>query len=145
MKKRVLAILMAAAAKDIAGKCLACFFAIFSFVVSGFEHCVANMYYISAGILAQTNPNYVSVAMNTYGITQAQLEQLDVSRMLLHNLLPVTIGNIIGGSFVIGLPMYYASKSDEKQKNNQIKRNMNGKEMKKDGKLYHDILTGIAQ
>ena len=46
-----LAIFMAATAKDVAGKCIAIFFPIFVFVISGFEHCVANMYYIPAGIL----------------------------------------------------------------------------------------------
>ena len=46
------AVLMAAAAKDVAGKVWAIFFPILAFVVSGYEHCVANMYYIPAGILA---------------------------------------------------------------------------------------------
>ena len=50
------AVLMAAAAKDIGGKVLAIFFPILAFVVSGFEHCVANMYYIPAGIFAAGNP-----------------------------------------------------------------------------------------
>ncbi len=54
-----LAIFMAATAKDVAGKCIAIFFPIFVFVISGFEHCVANMYYIPAGIFAAHNPLYV--------------------------------------------------------------------------------------
>ena len=53
------AVLMASTAKDIAGKSLAIFFPIMAFVVSGFEHCVANMYYIPAGIFASMNPDYV--------------------------------------------------------------------------------------
>lgn len=40
------AVLMAGAAKDVAGKVWAIFFPIFAFVVSGYEHCIANMYYI---------------------------------------------------------------------------------------------------
>ena len=54
------AVLMAIAAKDIAGKILAIFFPIWAFVISGFEHCVANMFYIPAGILAASNESYVS-------------------------------------------------------------------------------------
>ena len=44
-----------AAAKDIGGKVLAIFFPILAFVVSGFEHCVANMYYIPAGFFIMVN------------------------------------------------------------------------------------------
>ena len=57
-----MAVLMAAAAKDIAGKIWAIFFPILAFIVSGYEHCVANMYYIPAGIFAKANPAYASVA-----------------------------------------------------------------------------------
>ena len=60
---------MASTAKDIAGKSLAIFFPIMAFVVSGFEHCVANMYYIPAGIFASMNPDYVAKAKELYGIT----------------------------------------------------------------------------
>ena len=44
-----------AAVKDIGGKVLAIFFPILAFVVSGFEHCVANMYYIPAGFFTMIN------------------------------------------------------------------------------------------
>ena len=54
------AVLMASTAKDIAGKSLAIFFPIMAFVISGFEHCVANMYYIPAGIFASMNADYVA-------------------------------------------------------------------------------------
>lgn len=100
------AVLMAICAKDVAGKLLVCFFVIMLFVTSGFEHCVANMYYITAGLLAKTNPNYVAVAMSQYGIDQAKLDSLNVVNFLVKNLVPVTIGNIIGGSFIVGLPLY---------------------------------------
>ena len=53
-----IAVLMAAAAKDISGKVWAIFFPIMAFVVSGYEHCVANMYYIPAGIFAAANEAY---------------------------------------------------------------------------------------
>lgn len=63
------AVLMAMCAKDIAGKLIAVFFTIMLFVVAGFEHCVANMYYIAAGMIAALNPNYAEVAMQEYGYT----------------------------------------------------------------------------
>jgi len=96
------AILVATAAKDIAGKCIGVFFAIFVFVVSGFEHCVANMYYLTAGLMASKNDSFVSKAMEVYHLTDAQIQNINMKNILIHNLLPVTIGNIIGGAFVIG-------------------------------------------
>lgn len=97
-----LAILMAGAAKDITGKIWAIFFPILTFVVSGYEHCVANMYYMISGILASTNPSYVAKAEEIYGITQDQIASLNVIGSL-RNLIPVTIGNIIGGAIFVGL------------------------------------------
>lgn len=99
-------VLMASAAKDVIGKIFGAFFPIFAFVISGFEHCVANMYYIPAGIFAAKNQKYVEKAGELYGITKEQLSNLDIMHFLYNNLLFVTIGNIIGGGVVIGL-MYY--------------------------------------
>ena len=101
-----MAVLMAMAAKDIAGKVWAIFFPILAFIVSGYEHCVANMYYIPAGIFAKANAAYAAIAMESYGYTAAQLEGLNWANMLVANLLPVTLGNIVGGA---GLgAMYWA-------------------------------------
>ena len=96
------AVLMAISAKDVAGKILAIFFPIFAFALSGFEHCVANMYYIPAGLLAKLNPAYVQKAEELYGITADQLQSLSLSGVV-HNLIPVTLGNILGGSIFIGV------------------------------------------
>ncbi len=109
-----IAVLMAAAASDIAGKVWAIFFPILAFVVGGFEHCVANMYYIPAGILAATNPDYVAKAQEAYGITAEQLSNLTVLGSL-HNFIPVTIGNIIGGMVFVGLPCYFIQKAKTKK------------------------------
>lgn len=103
-----LAIFMAATAKDVAGKCIAIFFPIFVFVISGFEHCVANMYYIPAGIFAAHNPLYAAKATELYGITAEQLSGLNFGTMF-SNLVPVTIGNIIGGMVFVGLLYWYLS------------------------------------
>lgn len=101
------AVLMAMCAKDITGKLLASFFVIMLFVTGGFEHCVANMYYITAGLLALQNPEYAELAANTYGYSQAYQESLNVVNFLVKNLVPVTIGNILGGVFFVGAPVYY--------------------------------------
>ena len=96
------AVWIAAAAKDITGKILAILFPIWLFVASGFEHSIANMYYIPAGILAKSNEKWVSQALLS-GVTQEQLASLNIESFLLNNLLPVTLGNMIGGIVVIGL------------------------------------------
>lgn len=95
------AILAAVAAKDVIGKLFACFFPILAFVTAGYEHCVANMYYIPAGMLAATNPQYMEKANELYGITAEACEKLSVGGMI-NNLIPVTLGNIVGGSIVLG-------------------------------------------
>lgn len=100
------AVLMAAAAKDIGGKVWAIFFPIMAFVVSGYEHCVANMYYIPAGIFAASNETYRQAAETAYGYTTAQLEALNWTNFLIRNLLPVTLGNIVGGMVFVGIPLY---------------------------------------
>ena len=102
-----MAVLMAMAAKDIAGKVWAIFFPILAFVVSGYEHCVANMYYIPAGIFAKANDAYAAVAMESYGYTAAQLEKLNWGNFVVKNLIPVTLGNIVGGMLFVGLPLYF--------------------------------------
>lgn len=102
-----LAILMATAANDIAGKVWAIFFPILAFVVGGFEHCVANMFYIPMGMMAATNPDYVAKAQEAYGITADQLANLSLAGFF-HNQIPVTIGNILGGMVFVGLPCYLA-------------------------------------
>ena len=107
-----LAIFMAATAKDVAGKCIAIFFPIFVFVISGFEHCVANMYYIPAGIFAAQNPLYAAKATELYGITAEQLSGLNFGTMF-SNLVPVTIGNIIGGMVFVGLLYWYLYRKKE--------------------------------
>ena len=102
-----MAVLMAMAAKDISGKVWAIFFPILAFVVSGYEHCVANMYYIPAGIFAKATPAYAAVAMESYGYTAAQLAELNWVNFAVKNLVPVTLGNIVGGMVFVGLPLYF--------------------------------------
>lgn len=104
------AVVMALCAKDVTGKLLVSFFVIMLFVTAGFEHCVANMYYITAGLMAKYNPVYVAAAMEQYGLHSDQIELLNVANMIVKNLIPVTIGNIIGGSCFVGLSFYYMNR-----------------------------------
>lgn len=90
-----LAVWMATASRELAGKMLAIWFCIGLFIVSGFEHSVANMYFIPAGIVAAGNPDYV-------GLLGIDTSSLSVYSFLIKNLLPVTIGNILGGSLFVG-------------------------------------------
>ena len=106
-----LAVLMAATAKDIIGKLFAIFFPIFLFIISGFEHSVANMYYIPAGIMAAANPTYVQKAIEIYHVSPQQIEQFSYQNMLINNLLPVTIGNFIGGAVIISGFVYLINKT----------------------------------
>lgn len=99
------AVLMAMCAKDITGKLIAIFFSIMLFVTAGFEHCVANMYYITAGLLAKNIPEYTNLAMQEYGYTLEQINNLNYISYVFSNLLPVTIGNILGGIVFVGVPM----------------------------------------
>lgn len=86
---------------------LGVFFPICAFVVCGFEHCVANMFYIPTGVMAAMNPEYVAKAQELYGITAQQCQNL-ANLSGCESLLFVTIGNIIGGMIFVGLPLYFA-------------------------------------
>ena len=109
-----MAILMATSAKDVIGKIFATWFPIFAFVIGGFEHIVANMFYIPTGIFAASNPDYIAKAQELYGITSEQLSALDLSG-LIHNFIPVTIGNVLGGMVFIGCTLYFIHYGSEKK------------------------------
>lgn len=89
-----LAVFMAVAARDITGKLLACFVPIMAFVASGFEHSVANMYFIPTGLLIA-------------GELQLADPGLTWSGFLLANLLPVTLGNILGGVIFVAFAYWF--------------------------------------
>ncbi len=102
-----MAVLKGAAAKEVAGKIQATWFPIFAFVICGFEHIVANMYFIPIGLLAKGNPHYVEQAQAVYGVTAEKLATLTVDNIL-NNFIPVTIGNLLGGIF-IGMMLYFVN------------------------------------
>ncbi|MCI6653125.1 MAG: formate/nitrite transporter family protein [Ruminococcus sp.] len=102
-----MAILMSSISKEIAGKIFAIFFPIFAFVVCGFEHSIANMFYIPTGILSATNPQYAQMANDLYGITLHQSNNL-LSLNGIDSIIYVTLGNIVGGMLFVGIPFYLA-------------------------------------
>jgi len=99
-----LAVMMAIAAKDIAGKVLGIFFPIMAFVASGFEHSIANMYFIPAGIFAKNFP----AAVEASGKTAEQLSGINWVSMWTNNLIAVTAGNIVGGAIFVGVVYFFA-------------------------------------
>ena len=98
-------------AKDITGKLLACFFPIWLFITSGFEHSVANMYYIPAGIWAKADPVFAAAS----GVAAEALAGLNCGIFLVKNLLPVTLGNIVGGGLIFGGAYWLAYLREEKR------------------------------
>ena len=99
-------VVMAGLSKDISGKVLASFLPIMTFVTGGFEHCVANMFYIPAGIFASSNSKFAESAMTKYGISAEKLATLNWQNFFLKNELPVTLGNIVGGMLFIGVALF---------------------------------------
>jgi len=91
-----LALWIAVSARAVVGKVFAILFPIMAFVASGFEHSVANMFFIPMGLVLKGQATVVSTA----GLTGA-LSNLTIGKMIVRNLVPVTIGNIIGGAFFV--------------------------------------------
>jgi formate/nitrite transporter len=96
-----LAVWMALAARQIIGKIFAIFFPIMAFVAIGFEHSVANMYFIPTGIMLMNGAGFTNVP----GVDPNILGWIN---FLWRNLLPVTIGNIIGGAVFVGMSYWGA-------------------------------------
>jgi formate transporter len=80
---------------------MAILFPIAGFVAAGFEHCVANMYFIPYSILVKAGAP--DAFWQGIGTTAATYDHLTWARFFVHNLIPVTIGNIIGGVFFVAL------------------------------------------
>lgn len=84
----VLAVWIVTGAQDVVSKIFACWFPVMLFVLSGFEHSIANMYYLTLGYLL--NP------------------LMDLTRAVFSNLIPATLGNIVGGALIVPFVYYFA-------------------------------------
>ncbi len=91
-----LAVWLCFSARSTTDKVLSIIFPITAFVAAGFEHSIANMYFIPLGLFVKTS--FADAAVTYSNLTW--------SNFFVANLLPVTIGNIIGGSVMVGL-MYW--------------------------------------
>jgi len=82
-----IAIFVVLVGDDITHKAIGLFYPICAFATSGFEHCVANMFYVPLGLM--------------YGA------DVTIGKFLYANLIPATLGNIFGGAFFVGALLYY--------------------------------------
>ena len=91
-----LAIWLCYSARSVADKIMAIIFPITAFVAMGFEHSIANMYFIPAGLLLKTN------AAITGQLADMDFSNLNLYGFVVRNLVPVVAGNMIGGAIFVG-------------------------------------------
>lgn len=91
-----LAVWLAMSGKRLAEKMIACWVPVMAFVALGYEHCIANMFFIPLGMMEGAD--------------------VSVSAFIIDNLLPATIGNILGGALFVGLPHAMLYIKDRSQK-----------------------------
>ncbi|MEI7375522.1 formate transporter FocA [Dickeya chrysanthemi] len=96
-----LAVWMSYSGRTLTDKMLAMILPVAMFVASGFEHSIANMFMIPMGIVVK---NFAPEAFwHAISMTPSQFEHLTISNFIVDNLIPVTLGNIIGGGLLVGL------------------------------------------
>lgn len=98
-----LAVWMSTGARESVSKIFAIWFCIGLFVISGFEHSIANMYFIPAGIAAAADSGLAQLA-------GCDVSVLTVGNFLIKNLLPVTLGNILGGGLFVGMVYWFTGR-----------------------------------
>ncbi|MBI1802502.1 MAG: formate/nitrite transporter family protein [Chloroflexi bacterium] len=98
-----LAVWLCFSARSTTDKILAIIPPISAFVAAGFEHSIANMYFIPLGIFLRAEPLVVAAS----GKTAEQLAGLTWEGFLLNNLLPVTLGNIVGGAIMVAAVYWF--------------------------------------
>ena len=109
-----LAVWLASGGRSLVDKIFAIIFPIAAFVAAGFEHSIANMYFIPLGLLLSNNAE----ALQTAGLASEQLNRLTIP-WFLHNLTAATLGNILGGGLLVGLVYWFIYLRDRKE--NKIK------------------------
>jgi formate transporter len=98
-----LAVWLCFSARTTADKILAIVPPITAFVAAGFEHSIANMYFIPMGLLLRGHPQVLEVA----GRSVEQLANLTWSGFVVSNLLPVTLGNLFGGTIMVAAVYWF--------------------------------------
>jgi len=126
-----MAVWLALASKDVVGKVFGIFFPIMAFVASGFEHSVANMFFIPMGLVTANIPAILDVAAKSVltpdqtallaaggtlppdAVAAVAAFKASVAKVftwktfLVNNLVPVTLGNIVGGAVFVGSFYWY--------------------------------------
>lgn len=95
-----LAVWISFGASEMAGKIMAAYLPIFLFVLCGFEHCVANMYFIPVGLFSSFVYPDIASSVGISGLSWLSF--------IVRNLIPVTVGNIVGGAVCVGC-VYWAA------------------------------------
>ena len=103
-----LAVWLATGGRTVTDKVIAIVFPISAFVAAGFEHSVANMYFIPIGLLLKREPGLIPAA----GVTREQLQSLDLAGFGA-NLAAATIGNVIGGAVLVGAVYWFVYLRDQ--------------------------------
>ena len=103
-----LAVWMTYAGKTLTDKAFIQILPIGLFVASGFEHSVANMFMIPMGMLTAhcSSPEF----WQAIGLNPEQYADLDVYHFIVKNLIPVTLGNLVGGGVCVALMQWYTNK-----------------------------------
>jgi formate transporter FocA len=119
-----LAVWLTYSARTTTDKILAILFPISAFVAAGFEHSVANMYFIPVGLFVKGGAT--AEFWTQIGKTAADYGGLTWQAFLLNNLIPVTIGNIIGGTVLVGVIYWriYSRRSQDASKNPQTQASL---------------------
>jgi len=100
-----LAVWLCYSARTTTDKILAIIPPISAFVAAGFEHSIANMYFIPIGLFVKYSGD--TKFFEAIGKTAEAFKNLTWSNFFVKNLLPVTIGNIIGGAIMVGLVYWF--------------------------------------
>lgn len=103
-----LAVWLTLSGRSVTDRILAVLFPITAFVASGFEHSIANMYFIPMGLLLKGEPLVVEAA----GRVAADLTQLNMQGFM-NNLVAVTTGNIFGGGFLVAVVYWFIYRRPE--------------------------------
>jgi formate/nitrite transporter len=103
-----LAILLGICSDDMVGKFFGIWFPIMAFVSSGFEHSIANMYFIAAGIFTKGMAS--TAQLDT--VNQAWLANVNWIGFWTNNMIIVTLGNIVGGLFFVGVIYWVAFRKE---------------------------------
>ena len=96
---------MTLASRDATGKMLACVLPVAAFLAAGFEHSIANMYLLPMGYMVKefATPEF----WQAIGYSYQDFAAIKLSNIFMLNLIPVTVGNIIGGGVMVGLSKWF--------------------------------------